>query len=539
MEISLEFLFRRSIMSKEMELIREKERDIPVYKKVDVVIAGSGPGGFGAAVAAARNGANTLLVERNGFLGGQATASMQVWFGGHDLLTGIGKELAINLDKLGAARYIERGRYPPMATGVTPMMYHLSFDPETWKYLAYDMIRGSGGKVLTHTMAVDVIAEDQNVKGIIIENKSGRQAILADVVIDATGDADLAFRAGAPIDKMPNGGYHLGMPMLFRVGGVNYQRIAEYARQHPEDFTPHTGVPPGEFDGINDASVSGMGGWISLVKEAKKNGLLPPDWRTGWGREGFSICGVTPYAIKNGVAYFDIVHIFKHVPYDAESICEAEFQGRERIREFFKFLKTVPGFESSFIIDTGASIGVQDSRRIIGEYVLTRKDIRAARTFEDDISLHAITWPDLPVEDENGGWVMHPADGSQGNNKWHSTMQSAPHYFQGVFGMPYRCLIPKGYDGLLVAGQTISMTFMAHEPGICRGMPPCMAWGEAAGTAAAISVKQGTSTRDVDIPTLRKTLINQNVILDKSLIDLSEITRLLISTRGIKIARVD
>lgn len=519
--------------------VRDQGRDIPIYKKVDVVVAGSGPGGFGAAVAAARNGANTLLVERNGFLGGQATASLQVWFGGHDLLTGIGQELAQRLDAAGAARYMERGRYKPTATGVSPMLYHLSFDPETWKYLTNDMVREAGGNVLTHTLAVDTIVEDNVVKGIIIENKSGRQAVLADVTIDATGDADLAYRVGAGMDKLPASGYHLGMPMLFRVGGVDYQKIARYAREHPEDMTPHTGVPPGDFDGINYASVCGFGGWTSLVRAAKERGWLPRDWRSAWGREGFSVCGVSPYAIKNGLAYFDIIHIFKRSPYNAEDITEAEYEAREKIREFAKFLKTIPGFENSFLIDTGASIGVQDSRRIIGEYVLTRKDIRAARTFEDDISLHAITWPDMPVEDENGGWVMHPADGSQGNESWAKARERVDHYFQGVFGMPYRSLIPRGLDGMLVAGQTISMTFMAHEPGICRGMPPCMAWGQGAGTAAALAVKQGVTTRKVDIPELRKTLIRQNVVLDKRLIDFSEINSLMKSERGVKIVSVD
>ena len=117
-----------------VDFIQQPACKIPVYKKVGVLVAGSGPGGLGAAVAAARNGADMLLVERNSFLGGQATAAMQVWFGGHDLLTGIGKEIAKSLDAMGAARFIERGRHPPTAIGETPMLYHLSFDPESWKF---------------------------------------------------------------------------------------------------------------------------------------------------------------------------------------------------------------------------------------------------------------------------------------------------------------------------------------------------------------------------------------------------------------------
>ncbi len=129
---------------------------------------------------------------------------------------------------------------------------------------------------------------------------------------------------------------------------------------------------------------------------------------------------------------------------------------------------------------------------------------------------------------------MHPADGSQGDEKWH-IQQKDVKYFQKVFGMPYRCLIPKDFDGLLVAGQTVSMTFMAHEPGICRGMPPCMAWGQAAGTAAAIATNQRVSIRDVDISLLQETLVNQGVILDKSKIDFSEINRQMIAQRGMKL----
>jgi len=199
------------------------------------------------------------------------------------------------------------------------------------------------------------------------------------------------------------------------------------------------------------------------------------------------------------------------------------------------FLKTVPGFEESFLIDTAPSIGLQDSRRIIGEYVFTRKDLNEGRTFDDDIALITLTWPDVPVT-EDEGWIMHPADGSQGDKKYQRQVQEIS-YFQTIFGIPYRCLVPKNIDGLLVAGQTISMTYMAHEPGPCRGMVPCMHWGQAAGTAAAIAVKNGVSPKNVDIPTLRNMLESQGVNLSKDAIDLSEV-RESIARRGAKISRI-
>ena len=518
------------------EFVREEARNIPVYKKVDVLVAGSGSAGLAATVCAARNGADVLVVERNSFLGGQASASYQVWFGGAtDILTGFSKEFAERLDDIGAAKLLERYRTQTAETGIFPLTYHISVDPEEWKYVASDMVEESGAKMLTNTWVVDAIVENQEIKGVIIENKSGRQAILADVVIDATGDADIAARAGVPIDKLPKSGYLMAMVMLFRLGGVDYKKIAEYAREHPDDFTPGSGVPPGEFDGENMASIQGMGGWRSVVKEAKERGDLPSDWQSGWGREGFGICGVSPSAIKRGICYFDLIHVFKRLPWDAQDVCEAELEGRKHVRQFVKFLKTVPGFESSFLIDIAHSIGLQDSRRIIGDYVLTRKDVYEGRTSDDDICLITIIWPDVPIS-EDEGWIMHPSDGSQGDEVYQRQTREIS-YFETIFGVPYRCLIPKNVDRLLVAGQTISMTYMAHEPGPCRGMVPCMHWGQAAGTAAAIAAKQGISPRKVDIPTLRKTLESQGVNLRKDAIDLTE-ARKRIERRGAKITHV-
>jgi hypothetical protein len=516
--------------------VREAARRIPIYKKVDVMVAGSGSAGLAAAICAARQGADVLLVERHPFLGGMATASYQVWFGGAtDILTGFAKEFAERLDDIGAAKLLERYRTQSAATGIQPLSYHISIDPEEWKYLASDMVEESGAKMLTNTLAVAPVMENREVKGIIIENKSGRQAVLADVIIDATGDADIAARAGAPIDNPPGSGYLMAMVMLFRVGGVDYPGIADYARNHPDDFMPGSGVPPGDFDGVNMASIQGRGGWFSFVEKAKKTGDLPPDWRSGWGRDSISLAGVSPSAVRRGIGYFDLIHVFKRFPWDAEDVCLAELEGRERVRQFVRFLKKVPGFESSFLLDVAHSIGLQDSRRIIGDYVLTRKDVYEGRTFDDDICLITLTWPDLPVS-EDEGWIMHPSDGSQGDESYRRQTRDIS-YFQTIFGVPYRCLLPQNIDGLLVAGQTISMTYMAHEPGPCRGMVPCMHWGQAAGTAAAIAAKKGISPRKVDIPTLRKTLETQGVNLRKDAIDLSEV-RNSVAARGAKIAHI-
>lgn len=297
---------------------------------------------------------------------------------------------------------------------------------------------------------------------------------------------------------------------------------------------PGFGVPPSDFDGNNMASIQGMSGWSSLVKKAKEKGILPPDWQSGWGRESFNLC-VSPSGVEHGVGFFDHIHVFKRFPWNAEDVCQAELEGRWRIQEFVRFLKTVPGFEKSFLIDTATSIGLQDSRRIIGDYVLTRRDIYNGQTFDDDICLITLTWPDVPVT-EDKGWIMHPSDGSQGDKKYSRQVREKL-YFQTIFGVPYRCLIPKNLNGLLVAGQTISMTYMAHEPGPCRGMVPCSHWGQAAGTAAAIAVADKVTVRDVDIHKLRRRLEDQGVNLGKDAIDLSEVNKN-IENRGDRIGHI-
>ncbi len=506
------------------DFVMEAERRIPVYKRVSVLVCGSGSAGLAAIVSAARNGADALLIERNSFLGGQSTAAFQNWFGGPtDILTGFAGEFAGRLDERGGARLLERYRTQTAETGIQPLTYHLAIEPEEWKYLAADMVEEAGAKVLTTTWVVEAIVENQQVKGVIIENKSGRQAILADVVVDATGDADIAARAGAPMDKLPKSGYLIAMIPGFRVGGINYQKIADYAREHPDDFWPGQGVPPGDFDDENMASIQGISGWFSLVKEGKERGEFPSELR------GISL-QANPLHIQRGIGYFIGAHLSsstkegKRFPWNAEDVCKVETAGRNRARKFAEFLKKVPGFESSFLIDVSPSVGPQDSRRIIGEYVLTRKDEYEGRTFDDDIALITMTWPDLPVsEAEDDGWMMHPLVEEMGP-EWRDGL-GAPR-FQTIFGVPYRCLIPKNFDGLLVAGQTISMTYMAHEPGPCRGMVPCMHWGQAAGTAAAIAARQGISPRKVDIPTLRQTLESQGANLRKDAIDLSEVRKM-------------
>jgi ribulose 1,5-bisphosphate synthetase/thiazole synthase len=509
-------------MSEFREFIREPERRIPVFKRVGVLVCGSGSGGLPAAVCAARNGADVMLIERQSFLGGESTVAYQNWFGGPtDILTGFAEEYAKKLDERGAASLMEQYKKQTAVTGIKPLTYHMAIEPDEWKSLALEVLEEAGVKILTNTSAVDAIVEGNAVKGVIIENKTGRQAIMADVVIDATGDADIAARAGAPIDKLHKGGYLIAMIPGFRLGGLNYTKIAEYARQHPEDFRPGGGVPPGDFDGENTASIQGIAGWYSLIEEGKKKGEFPVDLPS-------INLQMNPTHIKRGMTYIVGSHLsaFKkdgpRFPWIADDVTRVEFEARMRAKKLVSFLqKRVPGFESCYLLDVSTSVGPQDSRRIIGEYVLTRKDEYEGRVDADTIALLTITWPDVPYT-EDSGWGMHPPVEDM-DEDWRAPLNGPR--FQTTFGVPYRCLIPKGFDGILVAGQTISMTYMAHEPGPCRGMIPCMHWGQAAGTAAAIASKQGISPRKVNAALLRKTLESQGVNLRKEAIDLTDVLK--------------
>jgi hypothetical protein len=503
------------MIDNKLKVIREQARDIPVYKKVGVVVVGSGSAGLAAAVCAARNGADTLVVERNSYLGGQSAAAYQNWFGGpRDVLTGFAKEYTKRLDERGLGKLLPQFKIPTKANEILLLSYHIAIEPEEWKDFTAEILTEAGAKFITNTMAVDAIVDNNKLKGIIIENKSGRQAILADVVVDASGDADIATRSGAPIDKLPKNEYLMAMVPGLRVGGIDYQKVVDYYRNHPEDFRI-PGISP-ELSGENLITAQGLSGWLSLVEEGKKNGEFPE------GLHGLCL-QMNPTHIKRGIGYFVGSHLSssskegKLYPWNAEHVMQAEFSGRNRARKLVSFLqKRIPGFESCYLIDVSDHVGTQDTRRIIGEYVLTRKDVHDGRTFDDDIALIAISWPDGSAS-EDEGWGMHNIVEIMDDN-WKKALKGPR--FKTTFGIPYRCLIPKGFDGILVAGQTISMTYMAHEPGPSRGMIPSMHYGQAAGTAAAIASKQGISPRDVDVPTLRKTLENQGVNLRKDLIDI-------------------
>lgn len=426
-----------------MEFILERERKIPVKFRADVVVAGGGPVGLGAALAAARNGVKTILVERYGCLGGLATAGLVIIlppppYEGTKDYGGILQEIVDQLFELGAAHQFKEGEE---GAGL------VIFNPEAFKFVADQMVEKAKVKLLLNSLVVDAVVKSKTITGIVVENKSRRQAIIGKVVVDATGDGDVAAAAGAPYKKSEK---HQALPMtlVYVIGGVDNERGREYQRKDPElrkaakkvRFTCHI---------------------LGLEREEQRGPIfLHMDRIT---KEQVVVWG--------GCLRADGT--------DAEDLTKAEIELRKRARTEFDFLKKyIPGFENSYIATTASYIGVRETRRIIGEYILNEKDLEKKRVFPDAVE-----------------WYVSP---------------TMPHYMHNI---PYRCIVPKQIDNLLVAGRCFSATHGAQNR--VRDIPACMAMGQAAGTAAALSVKQGIKPRQIDVELLRKTLMEQGTYVEK------------------------
>lgn len=481
--------------------IVEPAREIPVVRHTQVLVVGAGAGGYPAAIRAARHGAKVMLIERNPVVGGTGPMSFVTEFLSCENISGILREVQQRLAAHDAA-----------PAEFLPEYFNLAYDPEMLKLVVLDMLVEAGVDMLLNTQVVDVIKDGDVVEGVIVENKSGRQAILADVVIDASGDADVAARAGVAMHprEAPQ-----PMMMLCRMGGIDWQGLQQYARANPDDFSKLWGSPPHALDGAQYVHVTG---WKSLVQQGKDEGALP-----GTFGHHLSVFGATPANLRNGIGYLYAVQVLDRDPTDAADLTGAEIEGRRRARDFLPFVKRIPGMESAFLIDMAPQIGVRDSRRIVGDYTLNRDDIFDGAVFDDEIALKVYRGPNLK------GWVRHKPDGSEGG-KGHDPAELPVSVV--ALGLPYRCLLPAGVENLLVSGKTVSFDNEAHQR--VRLMPECMAMGEAAGAAAALAVRDGVSPRRVDVAEVRALLKQGGLNLDRGQIRLAEVRQTLAS-RGINV----
>ncbi|ALS26556.1 FAD-dependent oxidoreductase [Paenibacillus sp. 32O-W] len=414
----------------------------------DVIVMGGGPSGIAAAVAAAREGASTLLIERYGFLGGAGTAMMvnpwmSYWAGGSDqvqLIFGVLQELIDRMTEMGAYGH------PKQIT---------AFDPEALKVVAERLCKEAGVTLLYHSFLGAVQMDDSGhyIKSVKVANKSGLVDFSAKMFVDATGDADLAALAGATVNKGRSvDGLSQPMTLNFRMANVDVDRMPDR-----KEITRR-------------------------YLEAKKRGEIRcPREDVLWF-----------YANQPGVIHFNTTRVILKDATNPWELTEAEIEGRRQVQEFVRFLKKyVEGFEHAYLQTTAPQIGVRESRRVVGEYILTAEELLAACKFEDVIARGA-----YPVDIHNpngeGTILQHLKPG-----EW--------------YDIPFRCLVPLKIENLLVGGRPISATHEAHSA--IRVQPIAMAIGQAAGTAAAICVKEQVLPRQVNVRQVQESLTKQGARL--------------------------
>jgi hypothetical protein len=447
-------------------------REIPVAAEADVLVVGGGPAGIAAAVASGRNGARTVLVERFGFLGGNATAALVGPFmtsysldGKVQLIKGIFEELVQRAEALGGAIHPAKVEGGSEFAGFITYGHHrvTPFDPEVVKLVAAELCLEAGVELRLHTFVVDALVEDGALAGAIVASKSGLEAIRARVTVDCSADADVAARAGVPFHVGRAGdGLTQPMTLFFRIGNVDDEKVKAYIAAHPEDRRP--------FEGI--------------VRAARERGEFPIP------REGIGLYR-TP---QPGIWRINTTRIQRLDGTNVLDLTRAEIEGRRQVMFLLQFFRQhCPGLENCILLDTAATIGVRETRRIVGEYTLTAEDLATGREFDDVIALCG-----YPID-------IHSPTGSGGS------MVNQDFPVANVYQIPYRCLVPVKVEQLLVAGRCVSAT---HEAlGAIRVMPPAFAMGQAAGTAAALAVKEGVVPRRVPVPWLQETLVAHGAYL--------------------------
>jgi ribulose 1,5-bisphosphate synthetase/thiazole synthase len=457
----------------------------------DIIVAGGGAAGVVAAIASARNGADTLLVERYGFLGGAITGQFVTTLNsfldmrGRRIVGGIPQEVIDRLREMGGAvGHLQD--YLWWSTGSVTLV-----DPALMKYAMLEMAVEAGVKLLLHTTVQDVVVEGDNIKGVIAASKGGTQAIFGKLVVDATGDGDVAAAAGAPYVKGRGDGSMQHVSLMLRMGNVEQEKILDYVRENPDQFI--IGENPYGRRSVEETiaqlhdiyQAPAMAGFFKLVKEGVEKGEMHP-----FSPRGGLCLQMTPRRGEMGVYATNVANVDST---DALSLTRAEMELRRQALITVQFLKKyVPGFESAYLIDVAPQVGVRETRRIIGEYVLTEEDVLEGRRFPDVVAKGSHPADIHSPDDPKKVIHLHVKDG-------------------GSYDIPYRCLVPKKVGSLLVAGRCASAS---HEAmGSARVVGTCMAMGQAAGTAAALCVVDHVVPRLLDVGRLQKRLVEQGAVL--------------------------
>jgi FAD dependent oxidoreductase len=441
--------------------IEEPARKIPLYGEYQVTVLGGGPAGIAAAVAAARAGKRTLLIERYGFLGGMGTAAGVTNFCGlhanvhgemHRVVRGIASDLLARIDRLGGlnAPHLILGKILAQA-----------YDTAAYKIAADDLLAANKVDVLFHALGAGVVMQDdRRIHALMVETKAGRQAVRSDIFIDCSGDGDLAAWAGARFEVGDNAGSMLFPSMMFRLNGIDPAKAGEAWRSIPLLMEQAAAAGTHRFPRKG------------AIVRPQKSGI---EWRVNF----------TQLARPDGTAINGL---------EPDDLTRGEIDGRRQAVEAFNFLRTVPGFEKSYIVDLPPQLGIRETRRVVGGYMLSGEDVLGCASFEDSIGVNG--WP---MESHVAGDVVFtfpPIPESRGFNE-----------------LPYRMLTPEGLDNLLVAGRCASMTHDGQSAARVSGA--CFAMGEAAGAAAALALDGNAMPRDIAVEKLQQTLQEQGAFIGR------------------------
>jgi hypothetical protein len=446
----------------------EPERKTEIGGDYDIVVLGGGPAGLAAAAAAGQHGRRVLLIERYGFLGGMGTAAGVTNFCGlhanvhgdiKQVVHGVADDLLARIDKLG-------GLNPPHM--VLGKIWAQAYDTAAYKCAADDLLMAHKVDILFHALATGAIMDsDHRIKALLIETKSGRRAILGQVFIDCSGDGDLAAFAGAQFEKGDANGDTLYPTMMFRLNGVDADAAGDAWR-----------TIPGLMD---EAEKRG-------VKFPRKGAIVRPMKHTNEWRVNVTQVRNTQGRAVDGT--------------DAAELSLGEIEGRRQAMDFFEFLRhQAPGFAASYVVDIPPQLGIRETRRITGLYQLTADDVISCASFDDTIGVNG--WP---LEIHKAGdveWRWPDIPGSRGFNH-----------------LPYRMLLPqtaagRRFDNLMVAGRCAAMTHEGQSAARVSG--GCFVMGQAAGTAAHLSLAGNSASADIPIQTLQDTLATDGAYLGRDI----------------------
>lgn len=445
-------------------------RDIPVIAEVDVLVVGGGPAGVAAAIGAARAGARTMLVERHGFLGGMWTAGMVLTLAGFNswlrpyrrCVAGVGGEWVERAELQGGARFDDG--------------FVINSDPEVMKRVADDLMSEAGVTMMLHTWGATPIMDGSRVTGAFVENVDGRGAILAGSTIDATGNGDFIARSGATWVKADN---LQPMTMSFRLAGATPDLTVPHGVPTllpigPEAGTLHDPILTEYSSSRRDVAVN-----AADMAAAAARGELPR-----YGGPWFG-------GLERDIVWVNTTRVVGDASVAAD-LTRAEVEGRRDTRRIVDyFVKSVPAFANATLVQTSTQIGVRETRRLVGELVMTGDDVRSARRFDDSIAVGC--WP---ID-------VHPTQKQVGT---HSMFVPEP------FDISYRVLVPQEIDGLLATGRCASLDRDAL--GSMRVGATCAAMGQAAGVAAAVAVSTGVTLRAVDVASVQAELRAQKAIVN-------------------------